>query len=56
MNQAARRGRLAIAFTASFLAVGIPYWLIPYGMLNLPEALLRPALATSAMLHSGERH
>ena len=35
---------LPLAVVASFLAVGIPYWLIPYGKLNLPSALLGPGL------------
>ena len=31
---------LPIAFIANFFAVGIPYWLIPYNTLNLPNALM----------------
>jgi hypothetical protein len=39
-----RRTWLYIAFLAGVLAVGIPYWLMPYGQVNLPSALLTPAL------------
>lgn len=35
---------LPLSVTASFLAVGIPYWLIPYNKLNLPDAVLGPGL------------
>ncbi|WP_008317459.1 hypothetical protein [Leptolyngbya sp. PCC 6406] len=38
------RNWLLIAFLLSFLAVGIPYWLIPYNQVNLPHVLLRPGL------------
>jgi hypothetical protein len=43
----ARRSRLwlAIGFTAGFLAVGVPYWALPYSAAQLPSALLTPALA-----------
>ena len=27
-------------FTAGFFTVGVPYWLIPYNKVNLPDALL----------------
>jgi hypothetical protein len=30
---------LAAGVVAGFLAVGIPYWMIPYGTINLPNAL-----------------
>jgi hypothetical protein len=33
-----------IAFVASFLAVGVPYWMIPYNEVNLPDALMTPGL------------
>jgi hypothetical protein len=33
-----------IAVVASVLAVGVPYWLTPYGKANLPDSLLTPAL------------
>lgn len=36
---------LPLAAVASLLAVGIPYWLIPYNKLSLPNALLTPGLA-----------
>ena len=35
---------LSVAFVLSFLAVGIPYWLIPYNKVNLPSALIGPGL------------
>jgi hypothetical protein len=35
---------LPIALIASFLAVGLPYWMIPYNELNLPDALMTPGL------------
>ena len=31
---------LSIAFFAGFLAVGLPYWQIPYAKLSLPETLI----------------
>jgi hypothetical protein len=34
----------ALAFGLSFLAVGLPYWLIPYSGVNLPDALIGPGL------------
>src|SRR5688572_18357240 len=43
-----RRSWLQIAFWASFLAMGVPYWLVPYGQLNLPDALLHPGLMVVA--------
>lgn len=36
--------RLIYAFAASFFATGIPYWLIPYNQVNLPDALIAPGL------------
>jgi len=35
---------LTIAFAVSFLAVGIPYWQIPYGKVGLPDTLMTPGL------------
>lgn len=32
------------AFAVSFLAVGLPYWRIPYKSVNLPDALMAPGL------------
>jgi len=32
-------------FALAFFAVGVPYWLIPYNKLNLPDALLGAELA-----------
>lgn len=40
---------LLLAAAASFLAVGIPYWLVPYHELNLPSGLLTPGLALVAV-------
>jgi len=48
-------------FVAAFLAVGIPYWLIPYNKLNLPDAVLGAGLlvliiaAALARVSSGRR-
>jgi hypothetical protein len=36
---------LMLGFAAGFLAVGVPYWALPYGAAQLPSALLTPALA-----------
>jgi len=33
-----------IGSAAALIAVGVPYWLLPYGKLNLPNALLGPSL------------
>lgn len=33
-----------LAFLAGFLATGVPYWLVPYAKLNLPDGLLHPGL------------
>lgn len=44
---------LWLSMIASLLAVGIPYWQIPYTKLNLPSALIEPGLlviAISALL------
>jgi hypothetical protein len=44
------------AFSAGFIGVGLPYWLIPYGDVNLPNALYGPGLvvvAGAAMLLHG---
>lgn len=35
---------LRLAFIAGVLAVGLPFWLIPYNRANLPDALLTPGL------------
>lgn len=35
---------LALSIAASFVAVGVSYWPIPYAKLNLPDALLGPGL------------
>jgi hypothetical protein len=43
-----RRHWPLIGFAAGFLAVGVPYWAIPYDGAQLPSALLTPALAVVA--------
>jgi hypothetical protein len=35
---------LAVAFAASFLAIGLRYWALPYNRLSLPSALVGPGL------------
>lgn len=40
---------LPLSVAASFLAVGIPYWPIPYSNLNLPDAVLEPGLVVVAI-------
>lgn len=35
---------LPLAFTVCFAGVGLTYWPIPYNKINLPDALLTPAL------------
>jgi len=48
-------------FAAAFLVVGIPYWLIPYNKLNLPDGVLGVGLlvliiaAALARISSGRR-
>lgn len=37
-------GWIKAAFIAAFISVGIPYWLIPYNTVNLPNALYGPGL------------
>lgn len=46
-----KRGKsfwLRLSLLASFLAVGIPYWLVPYNTIKLPYALLHPGLFVAA--------
>jgi hypothetical protein len=33
-----------LAFGACFLAVGVPYWMIPYSAVTLPSSLMGPGL------------
>ena len=35
---------LPIAVISSFFAVGVPYWIIPYSKVDLPDALMTPGL------------
>lgn len=44
MSNNLRRASQAIAFLTAFVAVGLPYWLIPYHQVNLPNALLTGGL------------
>lgn len=43
------RAAIAIAFLASFLAVGVPYWQVPSPQLSLPGSLWGPALVLVAV-------
>lgn len=43
-----RYGWLWFGFTLPFLAVGLPYWLLPYNRVNVPDALLTPGLGLAA--------
>lgn len=43
MNNTTRNG-LWFAFLLCFFAVGVPYWLMPYNKVNLPNALIAPGL------------
>lgn len=43
------RLRLPVIAIAGFLAVGIPYWQIPYSSVSLPSSLLRPGLLVVAL-------
>ncbi|MGH7930620.1 MAG: hypothetical protein ACREQV_22855 [Candidatus Binatia bacterium] len=43
MHQIKNHG-LSITFVASFLAIGVPYWLIPYNKISLPGTLIIPGL------------
>ncbi len=40
---------LGLAFVAGVLAVGLPFWLIPYNRVNLPDALLTPGLVVPCL-------
>jgi peptidoglycan/LPS O-acetylase OafA/YrhL len=40
---------LLLCVAAIFFAVGIPYWFIPYGKVNLPDAVLGPGLIVVAL-------
>lgn len=44
----ARKWQL-LAVAACVLAIGIPYWVIPYSRLSLPTSLLTPALSVVAL-------
>lgn len=40
---------LPVVWIASFLAVGVPYWPIPYRSVSLPDTLMTPALLVVVM-------
>ena len=46
-----------VAFLVGFLAVGLPYWQIPYAKANLPNSLIGPGLivivAAAAICRAG---
>jgi hypothetical protein len=49
MGNAQKRGNvraiwLPVAFVLCFFAVGLPFWLIPYRSVNLPDALIAPGI------------
>ena len=47
---------LSVAAVIAFLSVGIPFWVIPYGELNVPDGLYGPGLIVvfvSALLLRG---
>lgn len=46
---------LASAFVVSFLAVGIPYWQVPYAKVSLPSTLYGPGLIVVAALAAATR-
>jgi hypothetical protein len=39
---------LPLGFALGFLAVGVPYWLVPYSQVDLPNALVGPGLLVVA--------
>ena len=41
---------LALAFSGGFFVVGLPYWLMTYGQVNLPDAIWGPGLVVVAAL------
>lgn len=49
MTTARTRPILAVGFLASLLTAGLPYWLMPYPQLNLPDALYGPGLLVLAL-------
>lgn len=46
---------LASAFVVCFLAVGIPYWQVPYAKVSLPSTLYGPGLIVVAALAAATR-
>lgn len=44
-----RNHALGVAFLACFLAVGVPYWRIPYRTVSLPSTLMTPGLVVVAL-------
>src|SRR5690554_3183396 len=45
-----RRTALSLAFLGAFLAVGVPYWQMPYGEVTLPNAVWGPPLVLVCVL------
>jgi hypothetical protein len=53
MSIVTSRRTTPVAFAAAFLIAGVPYWLVPYRQVNLPDALVGPgllAVGTAALL------
>jgi hypothetical protein len=46
---------LIAAFVVSFLAVGFPYWQIPYAKVSLPSTLYGPGLLVVGALAAAAR-
>ena len=46
---------LAIAFVAGFLAVGVPYWQIPYSKISLPDTLISANLLVVVLAAAAAR-
>jgi hypothetical protein len=42
-------GSLVVAFLVAFFAIGIPYWVIPYGKVELPSTLVGVGLTVAAL-------
>lgn len=46
---------LVPAFIVSFVAIGVPYWQIPYAKVSLPNTLFGPGLLLVVILAAGVR-
>ena len=40
---------LAIAFLVAFFAIGLPYWTVPYGKVEVPSTLVGVGLVLSGL-------